>query len=154
MVEYRWHPLYGKRLPLYRRAGRNGVELVNVQAARGSPRELPFWMVDAAICIGMELGSPQVSVAALNQLRALVKPAPMEARVSHGFVLSLDEEDEPIETAAKAISQTIDAAIGARNNNSTGRGSKRGSDPNPRGPAAGSDQHKDWRAVGGRVQSE
>lgn len=154
MVEYRWHPLYGKRLPLYRRTDRNDVEVVHVQSAREAPRELPSWMVDASSCLGMELGPPQVSIAALIELRALVKPASREARVSRGFVLSLDEEGEPIETAAKAIPQAVDAAIGARNTNSTGRGSKRGSDPNPRRPVAGSDRHKDRTANGGRAQDE
>jgi len=56
VIEYPWHPLHGKKVPLYRRAGRRGHEVVHVEVREGLSRELPAWMFDAAICAQMVAG--------------------------------------------------------------------------------------------------
>jgi hypothetical protein len=72
VVEYRWHPLYGKKLRLFRRTVHGGAAVVHVEASGTVWRELPAWMIDGSICGGMELGPPQVAIAALHELhRAL-----------------------------------------------------------------------------------
>src|SRR3954467_223885 len=68
VVEYRWHPLYGKKLRLFRRTAHSGAAVVHVEVSGTVSRELPAWMVDGSICRGMELGPPTVSIAALNEL--------------------------------------------------------------------------------------
>ena len=35
-------------------------------------RELPAWMCDAEVCTGIELGTPQVSIQALELLAAVL----------------------------------------------------------------------------------
>ena len=67
-------------------------------------------MVDASICGGMELGPPQLSVAALIELRTVLGPVPKAAGKVPGFVSSLDEEGGSCETAANTIHQATDAA--------------------------------------------
>lgn len=71
IVEYRWHPLYGKRAPLHRRTTDGGVEVVHVGAERPISRELPAWMVDRARRQAMELGAPQACLDALMRLRTV-----------------------------------------------------------------------------------
>ena len=75
IVEYRWHPLRGKRLAVFRRTGPLGSEHVHVDAGDGFSRELPAWMFDAALCSAMELGAPQVALEALNELREVLSLA-------------------------------------------------------------------------------
>ena len=76
VVEYRWHPLHGKKLRLFRRTVHGGAAVVHVEASGTISRELPAWMVDGSICGGMELGPAQVSIAALNELRRALDAKP------------------------------------------------------------------------------
>ncbi len=68
-IEYPWHPLHGKRVPLLRRVGRGTEEFVHVEARRGVSRELPAWMCDASACAAISKGTPRVTIEALNELR-------------------------------------------------------------------------------------
>src|SRR3954453_10149380 len=72
VVEYRWHPLYGRKLRLFRRTAHGGAAVVHVEVSGAVSRELPAWMVNDSICRGMELGSPALSIAALNELRLAI----------------------------------------------------------------------------------
>ncbi len=72
VIAYRWHPLHGQKLPIVRRRGRRGTEIIDVEVQPGVSRELPAWMTDEAACAGMSVGSAQVSVAALTELRAVL----------------------------------------------------------------------------------
>ena len=56
-VEYRWHPLHGKRLAVFRRAGHRGHEVLHVDAGEDFSRELPAWMCDAGLCSAIQLGA-------------------------------------------------------------------------------------------------
>lgn len=73
-------------------------------------RELPAWMVDASMCRRMELGAPQLSLAALAELRAVLE-ALSATRDAARFVSSSNEEAEP---ACEATPKTISPAIAIR----------------------------------------
>jgi hypothetical protein len=149
VVEYRWHPLYGKKLRLLRRTAHSGAAVVHVETSRTVSRELPAWMVDGSVCRGMELGPPQVSIAALNDLRAVIAARLKAKNQLPGFVSSLVKESESCETAEKSIVPTIKAA-GIRNSTTSGRENPRESDRRPRRSATGSARRDDRRISGGK----
>jgi len=139
VVEYRWHPLQGKKLRLYRRTVHAGASVIHVDTDEKVSRELPAWMVDASICRGMELGSPQVSVAGLRELREVVQPSPQAtAHLAPGLVSSLKKENESGEPYAKFAEPAVAAAVGVRERDCTERGRKGRSDSHAGRPAAGS----------------
>ncbi|CBW74835.1 unnamed protein product [Mycetohabitans rhizoxinica HKI 454] len=70
IIAYPWHPAHGQQFRVVRRSGRRGNQLVHLDVPGGLSRELPVWMLDASICSTMSLGSPQLSLSALNELRA------------------------------------------------------------------------------------
>jgi hypothetical protein len=67
---YKWHPFYGEVVPLVR--GRAGSHCLRCEFADGTIATIPLWMTDAEICAQMSLGEPQVSLAALTELRAFL----------------------------------------------------------------------------------
>lgn len=150
VVEYRWHPLYGKRLPLYRQTVHGGREVVHIETNRTVSRELPSWMVDASVCRGMELGSPQVSIASLVELRVVLRNAPNTGSRSSGFVSSLNEESGSGEATTKTIVPAVNAAAGTRNNDSTRRQGAGGDDRSPRRFIAGGTRRAAQRTTGRR----
>ena len=146
VVEYRWHPLYGKKLRLIRRTVHDGAAVVHVEASGTVSRELPVWMVDSSICRGMELGPPQVSIAALNELRRALDAKARAADQPPGFVNSLVKESESREATAKSIVPAVKAA-GIRNSDSSRRESTSGSGQRPRRSATGGT--RDARRISG-----
>ncbi|MFL9944303.1 hypothetical protein, partial [Paraburkholderia graminis] len=68
-MEYPWHPLHGQQLQVVRRKGRGATEVIHVEVRNGLSRELPGWMFDKARCETMSLGSPEVALNALMELR-------------------------------------------------------------------------------------
>lgn len=68
VVEYRWHPLYGKRVPLFRRVGRGRDALVHIDVPAGMSRECPAWMCESSVCQAMPIGRPELSVEGLIEL--------------------------------------------------------------------------------------
>ena len=88
VIAYRWHSLHGQRLPVIRRRGRKGSEVIDVEIRKGLSRELPAWMADEVACAAMLPGSPQVSLSALNELRALLSYGSTPCSISE----SLDGE--------------------------------------------------------------
>lgn len=147
VVEYRWHPLYGKKLRLLRRTAHNGATVVHVETTRTVSRELPAWMVDGSVCRGMELGPPRVSIAALNDLRAVIAARFKAENQKLEFVSSLVKESESCETAEKSIVPAIKAA-GIRN--TSGRENPSGSDRRRRRSATGSARRGGRRISGGK----
>ena len=149
VVEYRWHPLYGKKLRLLRRTAHGGAAVVHVETSRTASRELPAWMVDGSVCRGMELGHPQVSIVALNDLYTVIAARLKAEHQIPGRVSSLVKESESCETAEKRIVPTVKAA-GIRNSNSSGRENTRGSDRYHRRSATGSSGCDAQRIRGGK----
>src|SRR4051794_20737870 len=94
VVEYRWHPLSGKKVRLFRRTVHGGVPVIHVDSADDKiSRELPSWMVDPSVCRTMEVGSPQVSLSALRDLVKAIKPSSLGEFTRP--VCSLEKENEP-----------------------------------------------------------
>jgi hypothetical protein len=97
----------------------------------------------------MELGPPQVSIAALNDLHAVIAARLKAGNQMPGLVSSLVKESESCETAEKSIEPTVKAA-GIRNSNTTGRENTRGSDRRPRRSATGGTRRDPQRISGGK----
>jgi len=105
IIAYRWHPLHGKRLPVVRRRGRRGTEVIDVLIRQGVSRELPAWMTDEAACRVMSQGPPQISVGALMELRAVLSlgsPTASPAESSDG-----NKKKPSTETILKARKRTV-----------------------------------------------
>ena len=64
--------LHGKQLRLIRKTGRYQKPQFCVEVRDGLCRDLPAWMFDASLCAGMVVGPPQVSLAALKELRTVL----------------------------------------------------------------------------------
>jgi hypothetical protein len=143
VVEYRWHPLHGKRVRLLRRTVHGGSAVVHVDAHEGVSRELPAWMVDASVCCGMELGPPEVSLAALNELRSVLGGE--SAGAVSKPVSSLHKEGGSGErAAAKTMQSTVAAVTGLQNTTKPDRGKRKGGgDQSARRPVAGSSARTD-----------
>src|SRR5262249_12411350 len=127
VVEYRWHPLYGKKLRLLRRTAHGGAAVVHLETRRTVARETPPRMVYGSVCTWMELVPPQVSIAALNDLGAVIAARLKVGKQMPGFVSSLVKESESCETAEKGILPTV-KVVGVRNSDASGRENTRGSD--------------------------
>jgi hypothetical protein len=148
-VEYRWHPLFGKELRLFRRTAHAGAAVVHVEASGTVSRELPAWMVDSSICKGMELGPPQVSIAALNELRLAIGMRATSVDQTPRLVSSLVEESETCETATKNILPAIKASA-IRNSDPSGRETAKRNNQRPRRSATGSTRRDARRLSGGK----
>ena len=125
VIEYRWHPLYGKRVPLFRRAPRRGSEVVHVVVPRELSRELPAWMCDAAVCAAMSLGPPQVSITALTELRAVLTARSIELAVG-GSLNSSQKKGGSDEATERRITQTTGAVSRTREQTPVTRAHARG----------------------------
>jgi len=97
----------------------------------------------------MELGPPQVSIAALNDLRVVIAARLKAGNQTPGLVSSLVKESKSCETAEKSILPAVTAA-GVRNSDSSGRENTRGSDRRPRRSATGSARREIRRINGGK----
>ena len=71
-IAYRWHPFSGQTLQVS--PHRRGKDLTCIYTAErpGLSRELPNWMFDQAYCVGMTLGTPQISLEGLAELAAVL----------------------------------------------------------------------------------
>lgn len=85
------------------RTRRGGTDVVQVEVRPGLWRMLPTWMTDVAVCGNMSLGLPQVSVAALNELRAVLSQGSTQRTVG---ALS-DKKEKSDETTVKNNTQTV-----------------------------------------------
>jgi len=65
-VFYRWHALYGRRVRRQYSEQRATGEVVHVEVSPGAVIVVAAWMLDAASCAGMNLGTPRASIAALS----------------------------------------------------------------------------------------
>ena len=87
-IAYRWHPLFGRTLQVspFRRG--KDLKCIYTDERPDLCRELPNWMFDEAYCVGMRLGPPEVSLAALDTLgkllaslnRTRIRAAPFSSR--------------------------------------------------------------------------
>jgi len=147
VVEYRWHPLYRKELPVKARTKVGSDEIIRVESNHAGSHELPSWMVDASICRGMELGTPQVSVAALVELRAFLDTLSPPARERGAFVSSNEEAEFASETSPETISSPT-APVAARNTDRLQQRGAQGTDRRTRRSAVGGGKRQQTRNGG------
>ncbi len=94
-IHYRWHPLYGRRVPQQYIEQRAGGPVVHVEAAPGEVIVLAAWMLDRAACANMEMGAPRISIEALIELHRLLIERGFR-RSSHGDLgIAKEEQNEP-----------------------------------------------------------
>ena len=144
VVKYPWHPLYGKRVPLNRRAERRDCNVVHVEVRDGLSRELPAWMFDASVCVGMKLGPPQVSAEALTTLREALS-AQRELGAAGRSSGCSGEEGQSDEAIVKDFKEATSARTVARRPVRTKRGTARGGNKGSGRPTTGSDGRKNGR---------
>ena len=135
-IEYPWHPLHGRQLPIVQRFTKDRLDLYWLEEQPGRSRVVPTWMCDAVACIGMaELGPPRVAVDALGSLAALLKVT------ADGQRSLASSRPLPVEEATDAESSTIKNSAVARSRSKAAApiraGSGRGG-AGPGRPAAGS----------------
>lgn len=131
VVEYRWHPLHGQQVRVVRRTGRAGNEVVHVEVSGELARELPAWMLDASSCRGMILGSPELSINALVELRSVLSGRSVVPD-AFSFVNSSEVEDGSNETTTSTVPKTNGTAAGLCATMLTAGGNTRGSSKGPR----------------------
>ena len=136
VVEYRWHPLHGQQVRVVRRTGRGGNEVVHVEVIGDLVREVPGWMLDASICRGMILGSPELSITALVELRSALS-ARSVVPTAASCVNSSEVEDGSNETTTSTIPKTNGTAAGVCATILTAGGNTRGSSKGTRRPPPG-----------------
>jgi hypothetical protein len=71
-VRYRWHAYFDRDLSVLYRETRRGEIVYVCIMPDGTGDVVPEWMFDSAVCGCADLGTPQVSVATLLDLRALL----------------------------------------------------------------------------------
>ena len=95
-VHYRWHALYGRRVRRQYVERRASGEVVHVEVAPGVIIVVAAWMLDAAACAGMALGSPRVSVLALVELHQLLTERGFRrSSPDHSTIVQEEQGEEP-----------------------------------------------------------
>jgi hypothetical protein len=136
IVAYRWHPLFGKRLRLIRRAGHGDAAVIHVEVDSKLSCELPAWMCDASVCAAMQLGPPQVAIHALNELRAVLTAARTLDAGLGGSLNSSQKEGKSDEAIQQRITKAARARAPVRAQTSTSRAHTRGTGAGPRRSSA------------------
>src|SRR2546425_4246562 len=84
-VYYRWHPLYGLVLPVWRRIKYQDGQRIYCKAPDGRICALPGWMLRRE-CAQFCIGSPLVSLEALAQLYDLLRDLKRSGSEDKGFL--------------------------------------------------------------------
>lgn len=93
MIEYPWHPLFGRVLRARDGSRRHGSETILVEERPGFFRTLPLWMCDPAYCPLLDSGLPLAALEALEALTRALDP------VRHAPVALCSGRSNPEENA-------------------------------------------------------
>jgi len=146
VIAYPWHPLHGRQLPVVRRRGRRGTEVIDVEVRPGVSRELPAWMSDEAACAVMSLGPAQVSVAALNELRTVLTQRSTPSSLLESSDGKRKEESD--ETITKEGKRAVHSCPSPRSTTTSRRSKKRGTAKSAGGSVAGGTRRRINRKPG------
>ena len=108
IVHYRWHALFGRRVRIERADNRKAGRFVHVEVLPGVVRVVAAWMLDAPACVGMEIGAPRVSLAALHDLDDLLKRRGMRRSCSGDIATRQEQPDARSTNEAFATPTTAD----------------------------------------------
>ncbi len=90
-VHYRWHAYFGSEVKVYRTFRRSDGQIVGLERDEGVTVLAPYWVLDAAVCQAMKLGSPMLAIDALREVHELL--------CALGFRRDFVDEASPMETA-------------------------------------------------------
>ena len=100
-VCYRWHAHYGRRVRRHYVERRAGGEVVYVEVAPGVVIVVAAWMLDAAACAGMALGTPRVAISALVELhRLLIEGGFRRSSLDESTIVQEEQDEEPTDNNA------------------------------------------------------
>jgi hypothetical protein len=150
-VAYRWHPLFGRTLQVS--PFRRGKALTCIYTLERPDlcRELPNWMFDEGYCVGMTLGAPEISIAGLNELAAVLALLGVHrGRDAHFRPSNEKERDGAEESVSK--SRAAHSRAGAPGSSTAGGAQHAGTGRGPGGSSAGGagDRRHDVGEQGGR----
>ena len=106
MVEYRWHPLHGRRVRLQYREKRASGDFVHVETEPGNVIALPAWMLDAVVCGQMHLGDPRLELQALGELSRLLLSLGFRSSSQRDVVVAREdahEAEDPSQRPSRAM---------------------------------------------------
>jgi hypothetical protein len=147
VVHYRWHALFGRRVRIERADNRKAGRFVHVEVLPGVVTVVAAWMLDASACVGMEIGAPRASLAALQDLDDLLKRRGLRRSCSGDIAAREEQPDARPADEAFATPTTADrAGLDAAARNEPAR-SASGRDA-PRDPADGSGRGRGGRGAG------
>lgn len=100
MVEfhYRWHPFYGGCFRHEGREDRASGAIVRVEVRPGEVIQVAEWMLDRALCAGMEMGEPRVAVTSLIELHRLLTERGFRQTSTDGLTAIQEPRHEGITT--------------------------------------------------------
>ena len=107
-VRYRWHPAYEQKIIVVYRETRSSGSVAICQMPDGSCATLPVWMLDAAICACMREGPPQVSLAAIRDLRDTLRALGFDRPVAPVHEAQREESAHATEGKKVAANRTSD----------------------------------------------
>lgn len=86
-IYYRWHALFGQSLRLHRLVSRFDGNFIHCELPDGSIGAFPSWMMDAEVCSRLSMGTPQLSLEALTDLRRFLKDNISETQTANSSLL-------------------------------------------------------------------
>src|SRR5438552_8957392 len=123
-VYYRWHPLFGLVVPVWRRSKYCDGERIYCKAPDGRICVVPEWMLRPE-CAHLCLGSPLVSLEALARLHDLLRDLKRSGFGDKGF-LKLSRKEGSHEASAKVAGSADESVVGCSvGPDSSGRQTKR-----------------------------
>jgi hypothetical protein len=99
VIQYRWHPLYGRSVRRIQGERRASGDFVHVELSPGAVTILPAWKLDAVYCAGLKVGAPQVSSAALCSLHELLIACESRLVSADGNIVRQEAQDGGAVTA-------------------------------------------------------
>lgn len=72
VVQYCWHPLYGRQVRLILAERRASGEIAHVELEPGVVTKVAAWKLDRLVCASLTIGEPRVSMSALVDLHGLL----------------------------------------------------------------------------------
>ncbi len=112
VVRYRWHPLCGRSTRCVLREQRASGEIAHLELEPGIVTMVAAWKLDPVYCSSIKVGLPQVSLAALSDLRRLLTVSESRLLSANGNIVTQEDQD--------GIAATARPSIGTRPKTETG----------------------------------